>query len=542
MTPEDVADPRLIERLQNLERRIERLEENLHLAGSGIPDQQQPAESDEERQDALEFKIGQFWFAKAGVVILALGLAFLMTLPYHGIQPLIPSVIGYLIVGAIIAGAHKWRGALGEISRHLDAAGLGLLYVITLRLHFFSEEPAIPSLGIEVIALCAAVVVSFFIALRLRSSLMIGMSAAMGYLTALISNDALFLFSAVALLSAAMVFLGWSRGRGPLALYGIVLSYLTHFLWALNNPVAGNSIKLVSGGPEYNLYFLLLYALIVALGWLLRAGSEEENGTMSTAMFLNIAGSYGLFLLLSVSRFHDGLMVNNGIASVVFLGLAIAFWLREKSKYSTFLYAMTGYAALSVAIIGAIDKPMYFVWLGWQSVLVISTAVWFRSRFIIIANFFIYLMVFAAYVVVAGGVTGISFNFGIIALVSARILNWRKDRLELKTEMMRNAYLASAFFIFPYSLYRLVPEVYVSISWLGVALFYFLMSIAVKSKKYRWMALLTLVVTILYVIAVDLTKLEPMYRIISFIVVGIVLLTVSLVYTRKRLAGSGKQH
>ena len=41
--------------------------------------------------------------------------------------------------------------------------------------------------------------------------------------------------------------------------------------------------------------------------------------------------------------------------------------------------------------------------------------------------------------------------------VTARLLNWQQSRLELKTGLMRNAYLLSAWLVFPYALYHLVP-------------------------------------------------------------------------------------
>jgi len=131
----------------------------------------------------------------------------------------------------------------------------------------------------------------------------------------------------------------------------------------------------------------------------------------------------------------------------------------------------------------------------------------------------------------------VSLSFGIVALLSARILNWQKDRLELKTEMMRNAYLASALFIIPYALYHSVPPGYVSISWLSVALLYYLMSRYLSNRKYRWMALLTTALTIVYVIFVDLVGVDPTIRIISFLVLGTALLTISMVYSRRRLKG-----
>ena len=227
------------------------------------------------------------------------------------------------------------------------------------------------------------------------------------------------------------------------------------------------------------------------------------------------------------------------LASIIFLTIAIAFWLREKSRYSTFIYAMFGYLALSIAIITEFNSPELFILLCWQSLLVVSTAVWFRSKFIVVANFVIYLIIFIAYLAVEGKVDLISISFGIVALLSARILNWKKDRLELKTEQMRNAYLLSALFIIPYALYFAMPDRLISISWIAVAVLYYVLSIILKNKKYRWMALFTLLLTVVYVFIIGFTSSDPTYRIISFIALGTVMIIVSLVY--KRLHSSIKK-
>jgi len=130
--------------------------------------------------------------------------------------------------------------------------------------------------------------------------------------------------------------------------------------------------------------------------------------------------------------------------------------------------------------------------------------------------------------------TGISVGFGIVALLTARILNWKKERLELKTELMRNAYLASAFVVFPYALYHLVPRAFVSVAWVGIAVAYYLMNLIIRNPKYRWMGHLTLLLTVLYLIVVGVTQLAPGYRIVSFLVLGTVLLAVSLIFTQVR--------
>jgi hypothetical protein len=139
-----------------------------------------------------------------------------------------------------------------------------------------------------------------------------------------------------------------------------------------------------------------------------------------------------------------------------------------------------------------------------------------------------------AYMAVAKGESGISLGFGVVALLSARILNWKKERLELTTELMRNAYLASAFVVFPYALYHLVPRTFVSVAWVAIAVAYYLMNLVVRNPKYRWMGHLTLLLTVLYVIVVGITQLAPAYRIVSFLVLGTVLVAVSLVFTQVR--------
>jgi hypothetical protein len=159
---------------------------------------------------------------------------------------------------------------------------------------------------------------------------------------------------------------------------------------------------------------------------------------------------------------------------------------------------MFGYVALSIAIIGQFEKPDYFIWLCWQSLFVVSTAVWFRSKFIIVANFIIYLMMFFGYLIVAESAGGISLSFGIVALISARILNWKKDQLELKTEQMRNAYLLSALFIIPYALYQMFPAGYVSLSWIAIAIIYYFLSIILKNVKYRVLGISLIIVSLVY--------------------------------------------
>ena len=152
------------------------------------------------------------------------------------------------------------------------------------------------------------------------------------------------------------------------------------------------------------------------------------------------------------------------------------------------------------------------------------------------------ILLMLAFLVMAGEVSLISLSFGFVALLSARILNWQKNRLELQTEQMRNAYLACAFLIIPYSLYNSMPEGYLILSWVVVTILYYALGYVLKNIKYRWMGHLTLLLTVIYVVGVGSYKLKQVHRIVSFLIVGVLLLIVSLVYTKlkSKLPSSGE--
>ncbi len=540
-TPRESTNDPLVEQFRMLENRIARIEEQLGISDGIIesPLLVQKATSvdnvsSQAEADDLEFEVGQKWFAKVGIVVIAIGIVFLLTFPYSDIPVMAPGLFGYVLAGGLFLLSHLWRNTFDTVSRYLRGAAMALLFFTTLRLFYFGAEPAfsIKSWG-GILLFASVVVVNFVVALRRKSPYLFGLALVSGFGSSVAIGIGWFIPPTIILLCVLIVYARVRFGWSGVLLYGTVLAYLTHCIWILNNPLLGNELKFVLY-PELSIYLPLAYALILASGTLLRSNRETENVSEFIASFLIGVASYVLFLAYTIAVFSSSIAHAHLIASIVFLGLAIVFWIVEKSKYSTFTYAIIGYMALSVAIAKVFPIPGVFVWLSVQSILVVATAVWFRSRFIVVANFFIYLMMIIGYLFVAHEETGISVGFGIVALASARILNWQQDRLELKTELMRNAYLASAFFVFPYALYHLVPHEYVGLAWVGIAMFYYAMNLIVSAQKYRWMGHLTLILTVMYVLIIGIFQLEPTYRILSFLILGTVLLITSLIFTRLR--------
>ena len=534
---QDSDTTKLLAAIADLEKRIGRIESYLQIQ----PEVEETAEvaggkprSTARDDEELEFEVGQKWFAKAGILVLAFGMAFVLTFPYQNLPSFLPSVFGIVMAGGMILVSRVWRTSFALVAQYLFGAGLVLSFFSVLRLFFFS--PTVPleaSSPAGILLLVITVGAILAVSLRRQSVYLTGFSLIMGWVSLLAIDQPAPLLAGILLLAGAAVFIRLRYGWKGILAVGMIGTYLTFLVYILDNPFLGHDIQVIAPSAVA-LWLLLVLAALFASAVLRRENRETESVSVLIASGLNLSGSYALFLLLTLTTVGDFFILSHMAASAVFLALAVTFWMTEHSRFSTFLYAMFGYMALSVALMKAFSPPGLFVWLSLQSLLVLSTAIWFRSRFIVVANFFIFLAIILGYLLVTEGENGMSLGFGVVALVSARILNWQQNRLELKTEMMRNAYLTSAFIAFPYALYFLMPSGYVVIAWVGVALFYYLMSALIKKQKYRWMGHLTLGISVLYVMVIGIIQLEQTYRIFSFLLLGIVLLVVSLIFTRAR--------
>lgn len=478
--------------------------------------------------DELEQRVGQSGFAVAGVIVLTIGIGFMLSQPYPKLPIGLPPAAGIALATGLLLAAHFGQRTLGALAVYVRGAAMVLLYLATLRLFFFGRQPV---LGIEGVAgralLVLVVALNAFVAWRRHSPWLVLLALIMGCATIIVVNAGGFLVTVLPMLAVGVMLATRWRVWPAVLLAGIPLIYATYFVWAIGNPLRGGRYHFM-GEPAIAPGILIAIVCTFAAGSLFRSRRDPEDGVTNSAALLNSILGYGCFLVHTAAVFPRSFAALHAAAFVVFLGTAVLFWIREKSRVSTSFYALTGYVALSMTILEISPTPEVFVWLSLQSVVVVTTAIWFRSRLIVVANFLIYTAIVVGYMLLVERETGISMGFGLVALVSARILNWQKDRLELKTELMRNAYLISAFIVFPYALYHLVASRYVALAWVGLAVGYYMLNLIVRSPKNRWMGHGTLGLAALYLALAGAGRIEPVYRVASFLALGTVLLIVSL--------------
>ena len=165
--------------------------------------------------------------------------------------------------------------------------------------------------------------------------------------------------------------------------------------------------------------------------------------------------------------------------------------------------------------------------------IVVSMALWFKSKIIVVANTFLFVSIFLVYLITSESIDVINFAFAITALATARILNWQKERLTLKADVFRNIYLILAFFMILFGLNQALPSQYVTLAWTATAFGFFFLSILLHNKKYRYMSISTIVVTAGHLFFVDLGQMEIGYRVVAFMVFAVISLGVSLYYTKR---------
>ncbi len=490
-----------------------------------------PAEAGE----GLEMEIGEYWLARIGVVALMIGLGFLVAYPF-ALPAWVPSVIGFSACGGLWVVARRWQAALPEMARLLFWGALFLGYFATLRLHFLAPSPLLANRSLALALMVAVLGLEYVVAVRRGQQATVVLVTLLGFVTAIVSDSLPVALGLVVAMAALAVWL--VRVRDWQAHYALVLllAFGLHLMFLMGNPPAGHPVHGVKAAP-FNLWFLVVYAGTLASAGFL-PGSQEKGLVWRIGRPLAISGGVLVVGALNILMFHRvGVPWIELLMSAGFLALAVAGWWHRASRYATGIYACAGYVTLSVFLVRYFPAPAAFGWLAWEGLLVAATAVWFRSKIIVVANVFIFAGIYLGYLLLAAASGPVNLSFAVVALLTARLLNWQQERLELRTALMRNFYLGAATVAVPYGLYHTVPPGWVSTSWLLAAGAYFGVSILLRNAKYRWMAMGTVFATVVYVFVFDLSRLSPASRIVSFLVLGVVLLVISLFYGRRRRLG-----
>ena len=525
--------------LHSLEQRLSRLESAVNIPESESFETRlqidNPILIEDERIDeekGIESQIGRFGLAWLGNIVLLFGIVFLTQYMMNIGYRIFSLLIGYIASALMIFLAGYIRRTNFHLASIFRIKALLLLFYITVRLHFFSVSPLISQKGISILLLLLLTVLQIYLSLRNKSQTFAAIGVFFAMSTSILGDSTNLTLSIVIIISAAIIYLNQRYNWEPLVIVTIFLSYFIFILWLFGNPLMSHNMEMISEHHFGIIYLVLLGACfsIVAI--------FRKNDSLSDEFYISVLIVNGILftilLLLMVLKFFSTSYVS--LFSAITAGCLIySIILHSKSdwNFACAFYALYGFMAMSIALYGIFGFPVVYLLLSVQSLLVVYLALLFRNRLIIIMNSILFLTILISYLLSSKNHDGINFCFAFIALISARIINWKKSRLHIETDLIRNLYMIEGFLIMLWALSHAVPKQFITFSWSMMALLYFLISLILKNIKYRYMALGTMICSAFYLFIVDLARIELIYRILALLFLATISIGISIYYTNR---------
>ena len=530
------------------------------------------------QQESLERRIGSQWLNRIGIVAVLTGVSYFLKLAFDNnwIGPGVRVLIGLVAGIALMLWSERFRSrGIEGFSYSLKAVGIGVLY-----LSLWASAQAYQLVPVEVAfaGMIAVTAATAWLALRQEAELLASLALLGGFLTPILlstgQNREVALFSYVALLDlgalAVQRFRPWTRVLGGAWLgtvglyfawfntyytpdaYGTTVFFISLFfvifasaplIGAVRSSVQDDSLRSLLAILNGAVYFLQARAMMT--------GTDVDQ--RSSAYAIGLAGLYfGLGIALR-RREHDlkeditPSLVHQGLA-VAFLTLAIA--LRFSGKWIAIGWMMEGAALFyagartlrpGVKLFGAI-----VLGLGLFHLVFIDTLDhhWATQMVLFNDRFLTYLLAMgllgavlwlqwkqpdaAAYKAVAG------FGVVLMSVLALIALN-----LEIGDYFSREfARLRPMPRAFPddhsadLRALGIIRDFTYSAVWMGYGVGLIALGFWRRSAFVRWQAIVLIGFTVLKVFIYDVSALDRVYRILSFIILGGMLLAISYAYQK----------
>jgi hypothetical protein len=525
---------KILKRLDSLEERITLLESNK----AQINQIQAVPENDTEDEDAesvnfrislsspFETRLGEYGLAWLGNIVLFFAITFLWQYFNDTGKPLISVIVGVISVACVFTMSYYFRKNYSYLSFLFIFFGFIIVYYIVLRLHYYNNNPILTNELLATILILAVIEAQLYYAIKIQSQILAGLAFTFAIFTAFTSTQPLAFFLISIATNALVMYTFWKYNWWQTLIFILLISFLINLTWLLKNPV------ILIKTPLTFIYFSIVTAIYSLVA--LRKPNEAFSENLIIAILLLSGSVYSILLAGLVLKYYPNAYVPYFTAiSIYCIGYSVLLKFHSPWKFSPALFALFGFMAISITIYGTYHFPDSFLLLICQSFLVLTLALWYRSQIITLMNTFLLLILVIMYYNLSGELQSVNFSIPAVALLSARIINWQKERLNIKTDFIRNLYLFTLFFSMLYATYKGLPGQYITVSWLCIAGIYLALSILLKSFKYRWMAMTNLLVAAFYLFLVDLSKIDLIYRIIIFLIFAITTLVLSTYYVNK---------
>jgi len=530
-----VKNDEFISRFMQFEKRVSELETLLKSKTIAdyedeVPELENPIKSIH-LGNVFESKVGEIGLAWIGNIVLLFGIIFLVQFIRDVSNPLISfafayaAVIGVFSISRYIKESYSYMSSIFNFNGHL------LLAFFTLRLHYFNSEVLVSNDILGLIIFLVVIGLQVFIAIKNKSRSVSFVALLFLSIGAIATNEVHIMLPLGVIIAVLSIYLTLRTSWTKLLFFGIFLAYFVNVIWFLNNPFLNETLEIIKL-HNYGYFYFFLIALIYSSIAIFKETELFTKPIVISAVVLNgFAFSVLLFALIN-SFFPSNYVLLLGTVSIFCLLYAVVLQLKTEYRTTSALYALYGFVTLSIAFFGIYGYPRTYFLLAIQSLLVVSFAIWSRSKFIVFMNSIMFVLLLIFYHSTSIQLNGVNISFTLAALISARILNWKKERLTIKTDFLRNLYLVTAFVMMLITIYHIVPASFITVSWASIGIVYFLISWLLHNVKYRYMALGTIMVAVVYLFIVDLATIELVFRVLALMLIAAFSIGISIYYSK----------
>lgn len=486
----------------------------------------------------FEENLGFKWFSRIGILALVLGVAFFIKYAFDNnlisyLHRIILGVAGGLLM--IIGGeilAYK-KENYKEWAKRIVAGGFAITYFAVYSAYHFTNYRAATgiSLSLDIILLSIVVIGGVLIAIKDDSKVFAGSAFLLGFLTAFLGNSIENLTLVYGLLlSIGLLVVTLYKKWFILGIGGVFATYALYVSWYDQSANMENftfaSIFLISYFTSYAIQTLaakeedthpsILAGLNSALFYSLYLMLIEDNFAHLDGLFTWIMG-VGSFALYLVARF-----LNKTTLRFTYLALAIFF-----ATVTIFLELEDQWLVLALAIealtLGIVGTNL--------NIKILRAASYIVATITFLAALF-FMEITANQTTQANLIAKLPFIA--IAYFSAIFIeNKIKSLNTLKFEnLMPGIYSFFGTVITAFFIAEEFEKIWISVGWAITALLLTTLGFIIKQRSLRIQGILLFGFTILKVFAYDTSELDTLYRTISFMALGIILLLVSFGYNK----------
>jgi uncharacterized membrane protein len=532
-------------------------------------------------QPDWESRIGSHWLNRIGIAALLIGVSYFLKFAFDNnwIGPAGQISIGLIAGIAIVIWSERFRAKnYNAFSYSLKAVGIGTLYLsLWAAFHVYSLIPSSVAFAMMLVVTAATSVM----ALSQDAQILAAFALVGGFTTPLLlktgENREVALFTYVAILDIATLVLVAFRPWWRL----LVMSYVGTLILYL-----GWYWRFYNGGPlELTLAYASLFFAIFAIAPLITLQPDGEHPILAAIPAVLAFVNAGVYFLEAYAMIQEVSKVNMAwfalALAAVYIFLSRLVHARKMAAgtseilYYLHLALAIGFITVAIPIrldahwitIGWFIEAGVLLWIGnrihsdFLNAFALGALVLGVTRLLSIDNFHTTQLIFnlrMATFGVAVAVLGAVAWFGAkredetaqtisaIAVVALNVLALIALSREVSDYYLRQmagvrstgrqwrgAYL-------DYHNLEIARDFTYSALWMAYGAMLMIVGFVRRSAFVRWQALILIAVTIVKVFVYDVSQLDRAYRIVSFIVLGALLLAISFVYQRDWLKLSSR--